>query len=391
MKIVVFAHTPPPFHGQSYMVKLMLDDFQDAAHATESNLRVFHVNAKLSSNLEAIGKFRLGKIFRLLAYCAQAYVHRFVNGADTFYYVPAPGLRAAVYRDWIVMFFCRPIFKKIVFHWHAAGLAEWLETSATELERKITHWLLDHADLSIVLSEFGQADAEKFLPHKIEIVPNGIPDPCPDFETSVLPERRKRLRERTEGARTMYTVLFIGACTAAKGLFAALDAIALLNARLREGASSVGVKFVVAGDFASKQERQQFQERVARPDLNGSVPTEPVVCYEGFVTAETKSHLFSRADCLCFPTRYSAEGQPVTILEALAFGMAIVATHWRSIPELLKGAEARMTDDQNPKAIATALEAMLTTNAAETNRHVFLERYGSARFIERMTAALISA
>ena len=27
MKLLVFAHTPPPHHGQSYMVQLMLDGF----------------------------------------------------------------------------------------------------------------------------------------------------------------------------------------------------------------------------------------------------------------------------------------------------------------------------------------------------------------------------
>src|SRR5882757_2164849 len=27
MKLLVFAHTPPPHHGQSYMVKLMLEGF----------------------------------------------------------------------------------------------------------------------------------------------------------------------------------------------------------------------------------------------------------------------------------------------------------------------------------------------------------------------------
>ena len=27
MKLLVFAHTPPPHHGQSYMVELMLKNF----------------------------------------------------------------------------------------------------------------------------------------------------------------------------------------------------------------------------------------------------------------------------------------------------------------------------------------------------------------------------
>ena len=36
MKLLVFAHTPPPHHGQSYMVKLMLDGFGgDAAGQAE--------------------------------------------------------------------------------------------------------------------------------------------------------------------------------------------------------------------------------------------------------------------------------------------------------------------------------------------------------------------
>ena len=60
MKIVIFAHTPPPFHGQSYMVKLMLDGLRDISAKGDSNrdLQLFHVDAKLSSNLEAIGKFQ---------------------------------------------------------------------------------------------------------------------------------------------------------------------------------------------------------------------------------------------------------------------------------------------------------------------------------------------
>ena len=37
-------------------------------------------------------------------------------------------------------------------------------------------------DLSIVLSRYNFADAEKLLSHRIRVVHNGIPDPCPDFD-----------------------------------------------------------------------------------------------------------------------------------------------------------------------------------------------------------------
>jgi glycosyltransferase involved in cell wall biosynthesis len=388
MKVVVFAHTPPPFHGQSYMVKLMLDGLRELGGSNPTcRLQLFHVNTKLSSNLEAIGEFQWSKLVLLLKYCAQAYFCRFAHGADTLYYVPAPGLRAALYRDWIVMFFCRPIFKKVILHWHAVGLGEWLETTARPWEKRVSLWLLGNVDLSIVLSDFGRIDAIRFSPRRIEVVPNGIPDPCSDFEESILPDRRRRLRERSEGRETDFTILFFGACTAAKGLFATLDAVAMLNQRLSRRKSLITARLIVAGDFTSPEEREQFQDRIRQADLNG-VPSGERVSYEGFVAGEAKNNLFRSADCLCFPTRYAAEGQPVTILEALAFGLPIIATRWRGIPELLSGSEGQLIDGQDPMAIADALEKTIKVGASLTSRDVFLERYRLDKHLEGLKQAL---
>jgi len=370
------------------MVKLMLDGLKRTPSSGESALQISHVDAKLSSNLEAIGKFQLGKLLRVIGYCAQAWFHRFVTAADTFYYVPAPGLRAAVYRDWIVMFLCRPLFKKVIFHWHAAGLSEWLETNSRTWERKITHWLLDGVDLSIVLSEFARGNAESFSPRKIEVIPNGIPDPCENFAESLLPVRQARFRSRKAGQQTRFTVLFMGACTTAKGLFAALDAIALLERRFAETRKPIAIRFIVAGDFASEEERRRFQQRIAEPDLRGQLETsgnDSIVVYKGFVEGAEKQELFREADCLCFPSLYPAEGQPVTIVEALAFGLGIVATRWGGIPELLAGANAQLIDDQDSTAIAAALEAAPNNDATLTNRHLFLDRYRVDKFVRRMT------
>jgi glycosyltransferase involved in cell wall biosynthesis len=393
VKLLIFAHTPPPFHGQSYMVKLLLEGLQHPTHGAEPNLRVYHVDAKLSPNLEAIGKFQWSKVFLILKYCGQAYWHRFVHGADALYYVPAPGLRAAVYRDWIVMFFCRPLFKRLIFHWHAVGLGEWIDTQAKPWERKLTERLLGGADLSIVLSNFARADANRFSPRRIEVVPNGIPDPCPDFDSSIRPMREARFQSRTKGESSPFTVLFMGACTTAKGLFAALDAIAEINRRFPGTRKQFAARLIVAGDFASEEERRQFHQRIMEPDLVGEAgasENNSMVVYEGFVKDAEKKELFREADCLCFPSLYPAEGQPVTILEALAFGLGIVATRWRGIPELLAEADAQLIDGQNPTAIAAALEAALNSNAPSKNRRLFLDRYRVDKFIRRLTDALFA-
>ena len=122
MKLLVFAHIPPPHHGQSYMVQLMLQGFggdqrkpphkrRTASHspgepqpgmvADDYGIEVYHVDARLSKRLEEIGDLRVGKFILLLGYCLQAIWCRFRYGIENFYYIPAPGKPSALYRDWI--------------------------------------------------------------------------------------------------------------------------------------------------------------------------------------------------------------------------------------------------------------------------------------------------
>src|SRR6266446_6613955 len=147
MKLLVFAHTPPPHHGQSYMVRLMLEGFGGDRRARGAGapgnpgsfgIECYHVNARLSKKLEDIGDLRIGKFFLLLRYCLEAMWCRVRYGVTNFYYIPAPGKRSALYRDWLVMALCRPFFDRVILHWHAAGLAKWLETVVTIRSRALT-------------------------------------------------------------------------------------------------------------------------------------------------------------------------------------------------------------------------------------------------------------
>ena len=78
MKLLVFAHTPPPHHGQSYMVKLMLDGFGgDCRQDKPPNRRdrfgieCYHVNARFSTALEDVGEFQGAKIFLISGFACR--------------------------------------------------------------------------------------------------------------------------------------------------------------------------------------------------------------------------------------------------------------------------------------------------------------------------------
>ena len=174
MKLLVFAHVPPTTDRQNCLVKLMLDGFGGDRRKLKSphptGVECYLVNAPPAKSIAENGGFPAGAIVPLLFCCLQAIWCRFRYRIADFYYVPAPGNRAALYRDWLVMLVCRPFFKRTIFHWQNAGLARWLETAVQIRTRSFTYRLMGHADLSIVPEDSSRPDAEKLLPSRIVLL-----------------------------------------------------------------------------------------------------------------------------------------------------------------------------------------------------------------------------
>ena len=389
------------------MVQLLVDGFGgdvwrgDAGTSLKGKpVEVFHVDARLSESIDEIGQAGFKKLFLLTSYCFQAIWCRIRHGVRNFYYVPAPGLRAAVYRDWIVMALCRPFFPCLIYHWHAVGLGDWIETQARPWERWVSRWLLCRPELSIVLGEFNRRDAQQLGSKCVEVVPNGIPDPCPGFDESVQPLRISRaafrqkllLKGTAAGSATNsypqddyeFRAMFIGLCHRPKGLFDAVEAISLANRRLCH--TPLRVTLAVAGGFWTDIERVEFEERIQKPDLirDGA----PLVVYKGFVSGEGKQRLFRESDCLCFPTYYPAESFGLVVAEAMAWGMSVVTTRWRTVPELLPPGYPGVVDVRSPAQLSEALLSMAGANYDARLRSRFLECYTERRFADNMVKVL---
>ena len=388
MKLVVFAQTPPPLHGQSYMVELLLRGLSSADYGIE----VFHVNAQFATDNKDIGKVRIGKVFRLIGYCFKAIWLRFRHGARNLYYIPAPPVKVPVYRDWIILILLRPFFRNFIQHWEAAGLGEWIEKQPRWM-RLLTQLAHGKSELSIPLGGFNETDAAVFKPKRSVIVPNGIPDPCPDF-AEIKIQRAARLHARqaawesipaTQHPRPVDVhVLFLSLCSKEKGLFDAIDGVCLANRHCREGRLPIRFTLTIAGPFpdeATERFYAQTLDRLGNPDT---------IQHVGFADHETKTKLLAEADIFCFPTYYYAESFGIVIAEAMAFGMPIVATRWRSVPDLFPPKYAGLVDIQAPDQIAAALLELATHDDADEFRQRFLDNYTVEKFLANMSAAFNS-
>ena len=360
MQLLVFAFTPPPVHGQSLMVQTLVEGLP----AVATDLKIFHVNPRLSRDSRDIGTVRVGKLLSLIGACARALMLRLRHGPMSFYYVPAPGRRAPIYRDWIVMLLCRPFFRYLVLHWHGIGFGAWLTTRATWPERWLSKKLLGGAQLAIVLAPELIADAQAFFPRKIAVVRNGI---------QYAGEPAHSARE--PGAPTQ--VLFLGLCTPAKGIFDTLTAVAVANRRERDA-----FRLVVAGGFANRWDEEAFYSQAAALGSG-------IVSHVGFADDATKHTLLARADVFCFPTTHPHEGQPLSLIEALAHDLPIITTRWRAIPGMLPTGHVWYVDPGRPDQIADALIA--SRHAAPRNgarRKHYLAHFTRDRHLTDLSAAL---
>ena len=113
MKLLVFAHVPPPFHGQSFMVQQLLDELRD-----DETIEVFHVDSRLSRDVDDIASASPRKLLLIFCYCLMAFWLRRRHFVYFFICVPSPGMRTDIYLCCAFMMPSRPFFRPTTIHYH---------------------------------------------------------------------------------------------------------------------------------------------------------------------------------------------------------------------------------------------------------------------------------
>jgi glycosyltransferase involved in cell wall biosynthesis len=213
-------------------------------------------------------------------------------------------------------------------------------------------------ELTRIIEELTQSKA------KTRTIPNGV-----DF--SDAPGQAPK--ELAKYAQAPF-VLTLGRLHRHKGLDVLLDAWALLRDR--------GVqlpRLLIAGDGRVMEELQTRLERLNLSDSAALVGTQ---------TGDAKRWLL--ANCRFFLQPSRVEGMPLTLLEAMSFGRAVLGTNIGGIRELLTdGHNGLLVEPENPDELADAIEKMLAgsdLDAMGQNGRKLAEKYSWGSIAEEYLA-----
>jgi glycosyltransferase involved in cell wall biosynthesis len=200
----------------------------------------------------------------------------------------------------------------------------------------------------VILGE-GLREMFRFAPEaaaKLTVVPNGLPR---DGWTAPAPKRRR------EGQPLR--LLYLSNLVETKGYLELVEACAILRGRGLDAHVDLVGQFLTSPDDrvvrSAAHAEQLLEQRIEALGLRDAVT------YHGRAVGEAKRTLLEGADVFVLPTRYRFEGQPISIIEALAAALPVVSTRYRAIPDLVTdGGSGVLLDAPEPAALADAVERL---------------------------------
>lgn len=213
--------------------------------------------------------------------------------------------KGSFYRKYVFFLLARYVFrKKVVYHMHGAMFHVFHQNAPSFVQRRIRHFV-NTADCLIVLSDWWKDFfSENFNPRMVQIVPNIV-------NLTSLPTQTARAPGPTR-------FLFLGRIGERKGVYDLLEVLRLHRQDLQG-------KYLL--ELGGDGETENLQRLITQYALDESVK------FIGFVTGADKKRRLQEADVYLLPS-YN-EGLPISILEAMSFGLPIISTSVGGIPEVV--------------------------------------------------------
>lgn len=326
-RILIIGPLPLPTTGVSLANQVVYQELKKSPQ-----FRVSVINTSFPSFDEKLGSVSIKKLWfylKLQIYFLKVFQNDivYITPGQTFYGV----VKYALYL--IAATLSR---KQIIQHVHGNFLGKQYHLLAG-IKKKIFYYLMSKTDKGIVLSKSLRPNFEPFIESEnIFELKNFVIDEL-FFEDEII-ERKNY---------TDLRIVYLSNLMEEKGIFDLLESLMQLEKK------SIPYSAKIAGNIAPENQKK------AQEFFNHLRNTE----YIGVVGKEQKIELFKWSNVFVLPTYYTMEGQPISILEAMASGNTVLTTPHAGIPDVFKnGVNGFYVDPQKPESITKQLEYITNHN-----------------------------
>ena len=347
-RILFITPLPPPVHGSA-----MVSQYIKENKELHKEFNCDFVNLSTSRHIDEIGKKSIMKYLRFIgAYFITFWkllTHRY-----TLCYLAITCYGLGFLKDAPFVLLCKLFGRKVMIHQHNKGMSGCVD-------KKPYKWLLPLVYKNtkvILLSWHLYPDIEKVVKkEQIIICPNGIPEIS---EKDLCFERSNDVPQ----------LLFLSNLIPSKGVYTLLDACKILKEK--------GYQFVCnfIGGESKEITKDIFEEAARERGIND------IVIYHGAKYGKEKVSHFTNADIFLHPT--SNDCFPLTLLEAMQYGLPIITTDIGGIADIVQNNyNGYICECKNPMSLAKAIEDLLI----DKQKRIEFGKNGYNMFHEHFTLA----
>ncbi|MBD8018756.1 glycosyltransferase family 4 protein [Kaistella pullorum] len=365
-------------NGQSMMFQLFVDHLPQ--HRIKPVIVDFGLSISKNSNQTRVsGKASLVKVLDNITVVAK-FVKALALHPKAPVYINTSQTSVGFMRDFVLINLASRAGRKIIAHQFGANYEQYYSEQTPARQKLINKTLLKTARV-IVEGDFTK-EQFSFLPgyeDKVAIVPNGLPEKIDS--SSILPKQIS--------AKEPVEMFYISNMIESKGFWDVLKAFEILVDERKRN-----VKIAFSGKFYGATEDKTYQTpedaKKAFLDRTEKYRKSGLLTYHANgLYGSDKAEAFIKANFFLLPSYYINEGQPASVLEALAYGCVPITTRYRVIPMMVNEQNGAFVNPQSPIEIADAVE-MFMDNPQKYQQHSeaairdYKEKFTAERYIEKL-------
>ncbi|CAM3762726.1 glycosyltransferase family 4 protein [Flavobacterium chungbukense] len=319
MKILIIGPFPKPINGCSLANEVLLKQLKFEGGIS---VDIINTNAKNISS-DNVGHFSFAKVFSFLKVYRKIFS---ISNSDVVYTTPGQTFYGIV-KYMPFYFYCLLIDKPYIIHVHGNHLGNEYK-SLKGFKKWFFSFFINRSSAGIVLSNSLKVNFDGLLiPRKVFVVENFAQDDL--VQKAAISKPKDKLR-----------LLYLSNLMEEKGIIDFLDSLILLKKK--------GTLF--EADIAGIIEEES--EAIIKNKFN---ELQGFINYHGVVSGKSKIDLLQKSNIFILPTYYRMEGQPISLIEAMAAGNIIVTTEFSGIPDIISTENGRFVSSKSPESIFRTL------------------------------------